>query len=144
LIHVPTGTALERTGAERLTTNNRMEMSGAIEALRWLKRGGVPIEIRSDSKYLVDMCTKWIPGWKRKGWKRQGKDEIKNLDLVKELDRLTSEHEVSWKWVRGHGGEPGNEYVDALANLAMDNLAEGGSGVSERRHEKSPVSVSRR
>lgn len=134
------GVALERTGGEPQTTNNRMEISAALQVLESLK-GSQRIEIRTDSRYLIDMSTKWIPGWKRKGWKRKGNEPVKNLDLVQRLDELLRQHQVVWTWVAGHSGEPGNEYVDGLANAAMDRLARRADPASERRHEVSPVRV---
>jgi len=143
LIHLPTNVALEARGGAAQTTNNRMEMLAAIEALRSLKRPGQAIEIRSDSKYLVDMATKWMGGWKRKGWKRKGKAPIKNLDLVKELDALLQKHDVSWRWVKGHAGEPGNEFADQLTNDAMDAQQLGMGAAARRRHPVSPLQVPR-
>jgi len=141
LIHRGSGAALERRGGEAETTNNRMEMTAAIEALESLKRDGQRIEIRSDSKYLVDMARSWLAGWKRKGWRRgpKGKDPVKNLDLVKRLDGLIGRHDVTWTWVRGHSGEPGNEHVDGLTNDAMDRVQRGEDPAAERRYEASPV-----
>ena len=141
LIDRVSGKALEMRGGTDPTTNNRMEMMAAIEALRALKVQGMAAEIRTDSRYLVDMCTRWMAGWKRKGWKRKGKDPIKNLDLVKELDRLLQLRPIRWTWVRGHVGEPGNEYADRLTNQAMDALQSGQDPAAVRRHERSPVVV---
>lgn len=142
MVHVATDKARAMRGGAAATTNNRMEMSGAIEALLAIAPGPT-IEIRTDSKYLVDMCTKWMAGWKRRGWKR-GSDqpgEIKNLDLVKQLDELIGKQKVSWTWVRGHNGEPGNEFADALTNAAMDEAAKGRDGRSDERFERSPIAI---
>ena len=137
LVHLGTGAALERRGGARQTTNNRMEMTAAIEALKALKGPG-DIEIRSDSRYLVDMCTTWMKGWKLKGWKKKG-GPIKNLDLVQQLDELMQVHRVTWTWVKGHAGVPGNEHVDLLTNLAMDAVQGGRDGVAEQRYDRTPV-----
>ncbi len=139
LVDRRSGGALSRRGGERRTTNNRMEMSAAIEALRALKQRS-RVEIRTDSRYLVDMCSRWIPGWKCRGWKRKG-GPIKNLDLVQLLDLLMEEHQVRWTWVRGHAGEPGNEHADRLTNLAMDAVQSGADPAAERRYRKSPVGI---
>jgi ribonuclease HI len=139
LIDTKTGSALEKRGGDPSTTNNRMEMTAAIQALECLKAPGQSIEIRSDSRYLVDMASKWIPGWKRAGWTRKGDEPIKNLDLVKRLDALQSAHTVRWTWVKGHSGDPGNDRVDALANAAMDSIKAGKPADWELRHEKSPL-----
>lgn len=146
MVHVPTDKARAMRGGEPESTNNRMEMSGAIFALEALTAANQTIEIRSDSKYLVDMCTKWMPGWKRNGWKRKisqpGDDGvIKNLDLVKRLDALLAKHPARFTWVRGHSGEPGNEIVDALTNAAMDDVAKGKSGAHDQRFDPSPIKV---
>ncbi len=140
LIHIPTGTSLEQRGGAALTTNNRMEMSAAIHALKSLRRPGQTIEIRTDSKYLKDMAETWMKGWKKKGWKKKG-GEIKNLDLVKELDGLLAQHTVQWAWVRGHNGELGNERADALTNVAMDCLAMGVSPEGTQRLDSPPFPV---
>jgi len=140
MIDRETDRALERRGGERETTNNRMEMTAAIEGLRALKTADHPVEVRSDSRYVVDMCSSWMRGWKARGWKRKG-GPILNLDLVQELDRLLTTYEVRFTWVRGHVGDPGNEYADRLTNAAMDRIAAGRSPDDERRHTKAPVRV---
>lgn len=140
LIHLPSGTTLEGRGGAKQTTNNRMEMAAAIEALRSLQRPGQAIEIRTDSRYLKDMAEKWMVGWKKKGWKKKG-GPIKNLDLVKALDALLAKHTVTWRWVKGHAGEPGNERADALTNLAMDLIAEGMDPAGTTRSDVPPFHV---
>lgn len=139
LVHRATGSTLERRGGEAETTNNRMEITAALELLRSLKRPGQRLEIRSDSRYLIDLATKWAAGWKRRGWTRKGKEPLKNLDLIKPLDALLDTHHVTWTWVAGHSGEPGNDYVDQLANEAMDCLQSGADPALERRLEASPI-----
>lgn len=144
MIHVPSDKARTLRGGVPDTTNNRMEMLGAISALMAFSADRQDVEIRSDSKYLVDMASKWLPGWKKRGWKRGGPDgggEIKNLELVKQLDGLIAKHRVKWTWVRGHAGEPGNELVDALTNAAMDDVKAGKNGRADERFDPSPVRV---
>ncbi len=132
LINPATGNALERCGGERETTNNRMEMGAAIEALKAIKQTGIRIQLLTDSQYLVKSMTEWIPGWKAKGWKKKD-GELKNVDLLQELDRLNHVHTVSWKWVKGHAGNPGNERADELTNQAMDAVQAGKDPMWERR-----------
>lgn len=134
LIHPPSRKALERAGGEADTTNNRMEMLGAIEALQAVDRGGIEILICTDSRYLIDCCTKWMQAWKSAGWVRKS-GALKNVDLLQQLDELLPRHTVRWQWVRGHSGDPGNERADALANLAMDQIAHGRTPGYERRVE---------
>ena len=132
LIDPASGNALEAADGEMKTTNNRMEMSAAIQALRCLKQAGTTIKIYSDSKYLIDCCTQWMAGWKAKGWKKKG-GELKNVDLLKQLDELLSQHQVTWQWVKGHDGDPGNEHVDGLANQAMDRIQAGEAAKHQAR-----------
>ena len=108
------------------TTNNRMEMTAAIEGLEALKR---PCRVRlySDSQYLRDGITKWINEWKRRGWRTAGKQPVKNIDLWQRLDAAAARHTVSWIWVRGHAGHPENERADALARARIAEAAKGGS-----------------
>lgn len=124
--------ALERAGGAVDTTNNRMEMIAAIEALRAVKRRRATVLVCSDSKYLIDCCSKWMLGWKKRGWSRKD-GPLKNVDLLVELDALITQHEVRWQWVPGHSGDPGNERADALANLAMDRIAAGDQPMYEHR-----------
>lgn len=108
----------ELTGGEFNTTNNRMELTAAIEALSALRRP-CTIHLHTDSTYVKDGITKWIEGWKAKGWKTAAKKPVKNEDLWKALDAATTKHQIEWKWVKGHAGDPGNERADALANQGM-------------------------
>lgn len=108
-------------GGERLTTNNRMELTAAIQALRAL-RGRQRVVLYTDSKYVMDGIRNWLPGWKQRGWKTAAKAPVKNQDLWQALDEAASRHEVTWNWVRGHSGNAGNEEADTLANLAIDEL----------------------
>jgi len=102
------------------TTNNRMELKAVIEALKALNRS-CAIELNTDSKYVMQGITEWLPGWKNNGWKTSAKKQVKNVDLWKALDKEVGRHHVSWRWVKGHSGVPGNERADQLANEAIDN-----------------------
>ncbi|TVR14326.1 MAG: ribonuclease HI [Planctomycetota bacterium] len=123
LVDSHTGKALSCAAGERSTTNNRMEMLAAIQTLRALK-GPSAICIHSDSRYLIDCCTKWLAGWKRQGWKRRG-GALKNVDLLQMLDELLNMHQVRMTWVKGHSGDAGNDYVDGLLNTVMDQIQAG-------------------
>ena len=111
-------TEKELSGGETPTTNNRMEMMAAIAALEALKRP-VAVDLYTDSRYVMDGITKWIAGWKKKGWKTASKEPVKNEDLWRRLDAARQPHEVSWRWVRGHDGNAMNERADALARGAI-------------------------
>ena len=108
----------ELKGGEPHTTNNRMELMGAIAALEALKRPST-VELHTDSKYVHDGISKWIHGWKRNGWKTADKKPVKNEDLWRMLDAELAKHHVAGKWVRGHSGHPENERADALAREAI-------------------------
>lgn len=119
------GAVLRWGGREKLlsggsgdTTNNRMELTAAIEALEALRR---PCRIRlsTDSTYLKNGITRWIPAWKRRDWKTADRKPVKNVDLWRRLERAASPHAVEWVWVRGHSGHEGNEKADALARSAI-------------------------
>ena len=107
----------ELSGGERLTTNNRMELTAAIEALRVLTR---PCKIRlsTDSKYVMDGLTRWIHGWRKNGWRTADKKPVKNAELWQALFAETQKHEIEWVWVKGHNGDADNERVDKLASDA--------------------------
>ena len=111
----------ELFGGEARSTNQRMELQAAIEALKALKRP-CAVTIYSDSRYLIQGMTEWIHDWKRAGWKRGRKRPISNLDQWRELDRLASRHRVRWRWVKGHAGDVGNERADALARRGIAEL----------------------
>lgn len=139
LVDAKTRKALERAGGEPETTNNRMEMWAAIEALGAMKTSSGRLLILSDSKYLIGCCTEWMAGWKAKGWKRKG-DPLKNLDLLQKLDELLTGRKVDFRWVAGHSGHAGNDHVDRLANEAMDRIELGKPVPHERRFEwKGPL-----
>ncbi len=112
----------EISGGEPETTNQRMELQAAIEALKALKRP-CRVTIYSDSKYVVQGMTEWIHGWKKRGWKNANRQPVANQDLWRELDRLSQKHEVRWEWVRGHAGHEENERADALARQAIPEPA---------------------
>jgi ribonuclease HI len=111
----------EITGAENLTTNNRMELRAVIAALQALKR---PAQVRlyTDSQYVRRGVLEWLESWKARGWKTADKKPVKNQDLWQLLDSEVSKHQIEWHWVPGHSGVPGNERCDALANAAIDAL----------------------
>lgn len=112
------GQEKELSGGEPETTNNRMELMAAIAGLEALRRPA-PVRLYTDSQYLRDGITKWIAGWKAKGWKTAAREPVKNQDLWQRLDEARMRHEVSFHWVRGHSGHPENERVDELARLAL-------------------------
>jgi len=114
----------EISGAEPVTTNNRMELLAAISALEVLKHPS-RVELHTDSSYLKDGITKWIHGWKRNGWKTAAKKPVKNAELWQRLDEARNRHEIDWRWVKGHAGHPENERADALAREAMAPFLKG-------------------
>ena len=98
-----------------------MELTAAIEALNALK-GGQRVVLHTDSKYVMDGINEWLPNWKKRDWKTASKKPVKNKDLWQALDEAVARHEIDWRWVRGHDGNPGNEEADALANRGIDEL----------------------
>jgi ribonuclease HI len=100
------------------TTNNRMELTAAIEALEVLSRPSV-VRLHTDSTYVRNGITSWLAGWKRNGWRTAGRQPVKNADLWQRLDAACARHHVEWRWVKGHNGDPGNERADTLANRGM-------------------------
>ncbi len=111
----------EICGGESDTTNNRMELTAAIEALKSLKRP-CKLTLYTDSQYVRKGMLEWIDGWKKRGWKTAAKKPVKNDDLWRVLDEQVSRHQVNWVWVKGHAGNPGNEKADELANKGIDEL----------------------
>lgn len=111
----------ELFGGELGTTNNRMEMMAVIEALTALKRP-CKVRLHVDSQYVLKGMTEWLPGWKARGWKTASKAPVKNVDLWQRLDALVNDgtHQIEWRWVRGHNGDPGNERADELANQGVE------------------------
>ena len=118
------GKALELCGGEAHTTNNRMELTGAIRALEALKRPSRVI-LHTDSKYVQQGISEWIHNWKLRGWKTAAKKPVMNEDLWRQLDVLAAKHEVRWVWVKGHAGHEGNERADILANKGVEELSRG-------------------
>ena len=112
-------TERELSGGEKLTTNNRMEMTAAIEGLNALKRP-CHVTLSTDSRYVMDGLTKWIKGWQRNGWRTADKKPVKNADLWQALLDAAAPHRIDWKWVKGHAGHPENERADRLASDAAD------------------------
>ena len=118
----------EMCGGSIMTTNNQMELTAVIEALKAIRRP-CPIVLHLDSNYVKDGITNWIHNWKKHGWMTAAKKPVKNAELWQELDRLASMHTIEWRWVKGHAGDPGNERADELANMgvvkALQSSAEG-------------------
>ncbi len=114
----------EIKGSEAETTNNRMELMAAIQALELLKRP-CEVELTTDSQYLRQGITQWIHNWKKRGWKTADKKPVKNQDLWQRLDEAVGQHQVKWSWVKGHAGHPDNERADELANEAIAELLSG-------------------
>ncbi len=113
------GTEKELFGGVANTTNNRMEMTAVIEALRSLSRS-CDVFVFTDSSYVQKGISEWIHGWKRNGWKTSDKKPVKNADLWQTLDQLAAGHKIEWRWVKGHAGHPENERADQLANRGVD------------------------
>lgn len=105
-------------GGELLTTNNRMELMAAIQGLTALKRPA-KVVLTTDSEYVMKGIREWMPNWKKRGWKTAAKQPVKNADLWQQLDALAAQHEIEWRWVRGHSGHAENEIADELANLGV-------------------------
>jgi len=111
----------ELFGGEPETTNNRMELLAAIEALRALKEP-CAVTLTTDSIYVKNGITQWLEGWKKKGWKTAGRKPVKNIDLWQALDEQNQRHQVHWAWVKGHSGHRENEIADQLANRGIEEL----------------------
>ena len=111
----------EVSGAESATTNNRMELMAAIGGLGALKRR-CSVKLYTDSKYVLQGVTEWLPQWKARGWRTAARTPVKNQDLWEQLDTAAAAQDIEWHWVKGHSGHEGNEYVDQLANVAIDRL----------------------
>ncbi len=108
----------EVSGGEPATTNNRMELTAVIEGLRKIKKPS-HVVVHTDSRYVMDGASKWLHGWKTKGWKTADKNPVKNDDLWRILDQEMSRHQIDWRWVQGHSGHPENERADELARAAI-------------------------
>lgn len=111
----------ELFGGESHTTNNRMEMTAVIEALKALKQPS-EVVLTTDSQYVRKGITEWITGWKKRNWQTAAKKPVKNAELWREIDRLAAEHQIEWRWVKGHSGHAENERVDVLANRGIDEM----------------------
>lgn len=109
----------ELCGGEAPTTNNRMELMAAISALESL-REACAVTLHTDSKYVLQGLTEWLPGWKKRGWKTADKKPVKNQDLWQRLDAAAARHQIDWRWIKGHSGDPGNENADRLANKGLE------------------------
>jgi ribonuclease HI len=119
-------TTREVSGAEPLTTNNRMELQAAIGALNALKRP-CRVVLTTDSQYVKGGITGWIHGWKRNGWKTADKKPVKNVDLWQALEEAVKRHEIEWRWIKGHAGHAENERADELARAAIAAMRESGA-----------------
>lgn len=111
----------EFCGGETETTNNRMELQAALEALRRLPQGS-NVDLHTDSQYLRNGITQWMANWKKNGWRTAARKPVKNVDLWQALDDMASNHSIEWHWVKAHAGHAGNERADALANRGIDEL----------------------
>ena len=121
VVLTPDGAARELSGAAPDTTNNRMELTAAIEALNALKRP-CRVKLATDSRYVMDGLTKWLKGWQRNGWRTADKKPVKNAELWQALVEAARPHKIEWKWVKGHAGHPENERADQLANAAIEAM----------------------
>lgn len=129
------GHVRELSGGEAApTTNNRMELMAAIQALETLTRPS-RVRLHTDSAYLRNGIMSWLPGWKRNNWRTASKQPVKNEDLWRRLDAAARKHEIEWLWVKGHAGDPGNERADALANRGMAEALAGAPAATSRRPE---------
>lgn len=115
------GKIKEIYGGDKETTNNRMELMAAIQALESLTRP-CNVRLHSDSAYVLKGIKEWLPNWKKRGWKTANNHPVKNVDLWQRLDAAIMPHTIEWQWVKGHSGDKGNDRADALANLGIDNL----------------------
>ena len=108
-------------GGEKLSTNNRMELTAVIKGLEALTKS-CQIKITTDSKYVLQGVTEWMPNWKKRNWRTANKKPVLNIELWQQLDVLVAQHEIEWEWVKGHSGHPENELADQLANQGIDEL----------------------
>ena len=111
----------ELCGGEANTTNNKMELRAAIEGLNALNRK-CSVVLYTDSTYVLKGITEWLPNWKKRNWKTASKKPVQNADLWQALDAASQQHDIDWRWVKGHSGDPGNEKADELANRGIDEL----------------------
>ncbi|SDS11819.1 RNase HI [Halopseudomonas litoralis] len=115
-------------GGELATTNNRMELTAAIRGLQALKKPA-QVMLTTDSEYVMKGIREWMPNWKKRGWKTASRQPVKNADLWQELDALVNQHQVDWRWVKGHSGHPENDLADELANRGVDQVLGRGSAL---------------
>ena len=108
-------------GGEKLNTNNRIELTAVIKGLEALTKS-CRIKITTDSKYVLQGVTEWMPNWKKRNWRTANKKPVLNVELWQQLDELVAQHEIEWDWVKGHSGHPENELADQLANQGVDEL----------------------
>ena len=120
----------ELSGGEAATTNNRMELTAAIRALESLKEA-CRVALYTDSTYVRNGITQWLPNWRRRGWRTASRQPVKNQDLWERLSALAEPHEIEWHWVKGHAGHPDNELADRLANLGLEQA-------EQQRHKARP------
>lgn len=118
MIQSPAGTR-EMSGGATSTTNNRMELMAAIRALEEIQPGS-PVQVVTDSRYVMNGITSWMDNWRRRNWRTANGKPVKNQDLWQRLEQAAAKHDVTWQWVRGHTNDPGNERADALARAASD------------------------
>lgn len=126
VLRAANGSERELSGGEALTTNNRMELTAAIRGLEALKRP-CHVILETDSVYVRDGITKWIHGWRKNGWRTADKKPVKNAELWQELVAACSRHQIDWRWVKGHNGDPDNERADKLASDAALNASKSGA-----------------
>lgn len=120
-------------GGEPATTNNRMELTAAIQALSALKRR-CEVNLHTDSEYVRRGILEWLPNWKQRGWRTSARTPVKNADLWQALDAVCGQQDVKWHWVKGHSGDPGNDLADELANRGVDEFAlKGRMAMAEER-----------
>lgn len=115
-------------GGELNTTNNRMELTAAIRGLEALKKPA-RVRLTTDSEYVMKGIREWMPNWKKRGWKTASRQPVKNADLWQDLDALVNQHQVDWRWVKGHSGHPENDLADELANRGVDQILGRGSAL---------------
>lgn len=116
-------------GGELQTTNNRMELTAAIRGLQALKKAPARVVLTTDSQYVMKGIREWMPNWKKRGWKTASRQPVKNADLWQQLDALVNQHQVDWRWVKGHSGHPENDLADELANRGVDQVLGRGSAL---------------
>lgn len=140
IVHLASQTTLTLRGGADEATNNRMELTAIAEALAVFTRR-TRVEVRTDSKFAISVCTEWRRGWKRRGWQRANGEPPVNLDVIQRLDQLCDLHDVVFTWVPGHTGEPGNERADELCNEAIDAVRSGADPSLKRRDADLPFPI---